>query len=288
MSDPGIAVPVLRSEEQIKTHFADEMRKQITAKRVVLGVGALGALVVLSPVIILAVKAGFALAAAAALGIGGLFAWKRMPYWVLKQENRIKLLIMQEQNAHLARLKAEAKKNPIEQAENEYLRRGRQYEDLKRALEIIGGQVQAFESKLFTTKREKPSYDLSQETAALDKMKLFYNNRKDRLKSAQQKLIQFKEKLEEARTKWEFQLQANAAIRAMNATDQEARINEILTEVSFTAVQQEFDSVFAKLDVDAAEITAQDQLEFAPGVSIDIHNINIPKMEVIPAIGGAR
>jgi hypothetical protein len=193
---------------------------------------------------------------------------------------------MQEQNEQLARLKAEARKNPIEQAENEYLRRSRQYEAFKRAMEVIGGKIGAFKSRLFQTKRDKPNYDLAPETAALEKMELFYQNRKDRLEVAVVKLGQFKDKIDEARTKWEFQLAANDAIRAMNATDQEARINEILTSVSFDTVQQEFDSVFAKLDIDAAEIKGKQALEFGQGITIDMPVIEVP--EALPVRRGAQ
>jgi hypothetical protein len=142
-------------------------------------------------------------------------------------------------------------------------------------VEAIGGKVGAFKSKLDKTKKERPKYDLLQETAAYERMKEFYDNRKVRLETAFVKLAQFHDKIEEANTKWEFQLAANEAIRAMNATDQETKINEILTEVAFDSVQQEFDAVFARLDVDAAEINASRALEFGQGVTIDVSAIHI-------------
>ncbi len=286
MSQTDALVATSRSEEQIKVQFAEELRKQLTGKRILFGVGAVVLLAAVLPLVVMAVKAGLALAAAATLAVGGLFAWKMVPYWLLKHENRIRLLIMQEQNAQLARLKAEAKKNPIETAENEYLRRSRQYEAFKKAMESIGGRVTAFGSKLSRTKSTRPTYDLSQETAAHEKMKLFYQNRMDRLQLAFRKLEEFKAKIDEANVKWEFQLDANAAIRAMNATDQEARINEILTEVSFDTVQQEFDAVFAKLDVDAAEMSARPALEFGQGITIDVPAMEVP--EFVPLKGAAR
>ena len=269
-------------EVAVREKFAAELKKQLTIKRMLFAVGAVVGLAVIMPLAIMAVQAGLALAAVAVLGAGGFVAWKKIPRWLLAIEHREREKVQQEMNRHLAALKTEAKKNPIEQAENDYLRRSKQYEAFKRALEMIGGKVEAFGGKLARTKKEKPNYDLSQETAAYEKMKRFYTDRILRLKEAYMKLGKFKEKIEEARTKWEFQLDANDAIRAMNATDQEAKINEILTEVAFDSVQQEFDAVFAKLDVDAAELSSQNALEFGTGVTIDVSGIRIEEPEPVP------
>src|SRR3989338_995084 len=269
-------------EVAVREKFAAELKKQLTIKRMLFAVGAVVGLAVIMPLAIMAVQAGLALAAVAVLGAGGFVAWKKIPRWLLTIEHREREKVQQEMNRHLAALKTEAKKNPIEQAENDYLRRSKQYEAFKRAMEMIGGKVEAFGGKLARTKKEKPNYDLSQETAAYEKMKRFYTDRILRMKEAYVKLGKFKEKIEEARTKWEFQLYANDAIRAMNATDQEAKINEILTEAAFDSVQQEFDAVFAKLDVDAAELSSQNALEFGTGVTIDVSGIRIEEPEPVP------
>lgn len=281
------AISAGNQEMEIREKFSAELKKQLTTKRLLFGFGSVVGLVVILPLAILAVKAGLALVAVGALGLGGLVAWKKIPRWILSVENRERERVMAEQNRHIAALKAEARKNPIEQAENEYLRRSKQYEAFKQAMEMIGGKVSAFKSKLDRTKKEKPQYDLSEETQAYEKMRLFYVNRVERMKIAYVKLGAFKEKIEQARTKWEFQLDANMAIRAMNATDQEARINEILTEVSFDSVQQEFDSVFAKLDVDAAELNSSRALEFGDGATIDVSAIHIDQPE-LQLVGNER
>lgn len=267
--------PVKNQETEIRQKFEADLKKQLTTKRVVVVAGVVASLAVLLPLAVFIAQAVAALAAAGVLAVGGLVAWKMLPRWIRTIEHREIERNQAEMNRHLAALKNEARKNPIEQAQNEYLRRSRQYETFKAALEQIGGQVASFRSKLEKTKREKPSYDLRQETAALEKMQQFYTSRVERLKAAFRSLQLFKEKIEEAQTKWEFQLQANAAIRAMNATDQEAKMAEILTAVAFDTVQTEFDSVFARLDVDAAEINDTKALEFAPGVTIDVSAVHI-------------
>lgn len=265
----------------IREQFGVDLRKQITTKRVMIGGVSLLGLAVALPVAVMAVQAGAALVVVGALVVGGYLVWRRVPLWIQRNENSIIEANQRELNRHLAALKQEARKNPIEQAQNEYLRRQRQYEAFKSAMEQIGGKVQAFGTKLARTKKERPNYDMSQETAAYEKMKAFYDSRIERLKVAFQKLSAFRDKIEEASVKWEFQLDANDAIRAMNATDQEAKINEILTEVAFDSVQQEFDAVFAKLDIDAAEMNAQNALEFGSGMTIDVSAVHIPTMKEV-------
>jgi hypothetical protein len=267
------------AEAEIRDKFDGQIKKELTAKRFLFGAGAVVGLLVVGGVVIAALTLALHIAVLGsllgALAFGGLVAYKKLPQWLLSIENRERERIVKEMNRHLASLKSEAKKNPIEQAQNEYLRRSRQYDAFKTAIESIGGKVGAFKSKLDKTKKERPKYDLLQETAAYERMKEFYDNRKVRLETAFVKLAQFHDKIEEANTKWEFQLAANEAIRAMNATDQETKINEILTEVAFDSVQQEFDAVFARLDVDAAEINASRALEFGQGVTIDVSAIHI-------------
>jgi hypothetical protein len=225
---------------------------------------ALAALWAIYQIVWMAVSAAVGVGVLAVIGVVGVAGFQALPMLAQKWENRI-----------LAARKQEARKNPIEQAENEYLRRSQQYAAFKTALESIGAQVISLRGKLDKTRREKPNYDLRQESAACDKMELFYQDRKNRLQAAGQQLVAFKDKIDEAKTKWDFQLAANQAIRAMNATDRESKLNEILTEVAFDSVQQNFDAVFARLDVDAVEITSKKELAFGAGMTLDLSGVEI-------------
>ncbi len=281
-----LVTTVQDAEQAIREKFGNQLKQNLRAKHLLYGGVAVAALVVVGGLVISALVAAVQITVLGGLlgvlALGGVIAWKKIPRWLLSVENREKELVRVEMNRHLSALKAEAKKNPIDQAQNDFLARSAQYAQFKSAMEKIGGKVGAFKSKLDRTKKDKPQYDLTQETAAYEKMKQFYDNRMSRLADAVVKLAKFKEKIEEASTKWEFQLDANDAIRAMNTTDQEAKINEILTEVAFGTVQQEFDAVFAKLDVDAAELSATRSLEFGSGMTIDVSAIRIENRELVP------
>lgn len=271
---PDLQPMPVTSLNAITKDFDTKLSRQLTTKRVLVVGGSVVAVAAALPVVIMAVQAGLALFAFGGLVVVGLTAKKMFPLWMYKVENRIREANQAEKNRTLVAMKQEAKTNPIEQAQNEYFRRSKQYEVFKEAMVAIGGKVKSFKSKLDATRKAKPKYDLSQEEAAYDKMKQFYDSRVTRLEDAHVKLGLFKEKIDEANTKWEFQLDANAAIRAMNATDQEAKMAEIMTEVAFDSVQQEFDSVFARLDVDAAELSANKTLDFDGG-SLDVSTIKI-------------
>lgn len=263
----------LRSEGEVDEYYKRKVQEALSKKRVIIIAGSVFALATLAPIIILAINAGLFLVAGGGLLLSGMFAWIRIPYWITKQENKVNELIMQEKNRHLAQLKEEAKRNPIEQADNDYLLRNKKHDSFKAALVVVGGKVESFRTKLEKMKKDNPTYDLSKEVKTLEKMELFYNNRMDRLKLARQKLDAFKTKIDEARVKWNFTLEANAAISAMNLVDQNTYINEILTEVSFDTVQQEYASIFAQLEVDAAEMSSRN-------LKFDDQEIEIPNLEI--------
>ncbi len=236
----------------------------LRAGTVIAGVGGLW---LLSQIIWAAASAAAGVAVIGVIGIVGIGVFQALPMLAQKWENWL-----------LGVRKDEARKNPIEQAENDFMRRSAQVESFKQAMENIGAQVTRLKNRLDKTRREKPAYDLTEQIASYDKMQLYYNNRLQRLQLAVKAREDFKNKIDEAKTKWAFQQDANETIRAMNATDQEAKINEILTEVAFDSVQKEFDTIFAKLDVDAAEMSAQNQIEFAPHTTLDLTAIEIPKV----------
>jgi len=223
-----------------------------------------GGLWLLSQVIWAAASAAAGLAVIGVIGVVGIAVFQSLPMLAQKWENKL-----------LGLRKAEARANPIEQAENDLLRREAQLQSFKSAMENVNAQIIGLENSLKRTRRDKPNYDLSEQTAAVEKMQLFYNNRMKRFGLAVKAREDFKNKIEEAKMKWEFQQQANMAIRAMNASDKDAKINEILTEVAFDSVQKEFDTIFAKLDVDAAEMSAEKQIEFAPNATLDLSAIDI-------------
>ena len=86
--------------------------RQVPVVRIAAVVGTVGLLAVSAPVIWTAVSAGVGLAALTAMALGGAVIFQFLPYALQRLENRI-----------LRLRKAEAKANPIEQLQNDCLRR---------------------------------------------------------------------------------------------------------------------------------------------------------------------
>jgi hypothetical protein len=262
----------------IRQQFTTAIGQEVTTKRLIIGGATAGALVILAPAVLVLAKVGMIMTALGVSAVGCGVAYKWLPWIVQRTENAVIEAQNHEANRHLIALKLEAKENPIEQAQNEFMRRSTQYANFKSAMEKIGGKVTSCRTKLQKMAADRPQYDLTEQWKGLEKMETFYNNRIERMKQAYIKLQEFKAKIDEAKEKWEFQLMANDAIAAMNSTDKDALIGEILVEVAFDSVQQEFDAIFAKLDIDAAEVSAQKQLDFGTDMKLDISEIELAEV----------
>ncbi|HVU75241.1 MAG TPA: hypothetical protein VHD38_00145, partial [Candidatus Paceibacterota bacterium] len=124
-------------------------------------VGGLVLLWGLSQIILAAATAAVSLAVIGLIGIAGIALFQALPLLAQKWENRL-----------LAARKQEARKNPIEQAENDLLRRTQQYDAFKAAVATIGGLISALKTELVGMKKESPDSDFSSEAEAVKKMDL--------------------------------------------------------------------------------------------------------------------
>ena len=264
-----------QSEQEIISKFDGQLKNQLLLKRSMIVGGGVLALVGTLPLLLMAVQAGLALVALGGLALVGIFAKFRLPVWIMQIENRAREAIQSEKNRHIAALKAEAKKNPIEQAENELIRRTDQYNKAKAAIGAIGAKVSAFEDKLTKNKQKNPTMDFSSEQRALEKMRQFYEAKKGTLTSANTALAELRKAIDQAKIKWDFAKDANDAFAAMSATDKDAILGGILTEVAFDSVTEEFGKIFAKLDVEATELSDKSALTF-DNSKLDIADISIP------------
>jgi hypothetical protein len=249
--------------------------------RLVVGVGVLVVLAGATSLIAAAVSAAVGLATIGAIALGGVALVQALPLLGQKLENKL-----------LTARKREAAANPIEQLQNEWLRRNEMVASFKEAMTSITAQVQTMKDRL-THKRAADTKngvttDLSQEEAAIKKMEVFVQNRTQRLAAANQALVDFKRAIDDASFKWEFQLQANEAFAAMNATDRNAQMGEILSDTAFTSVQSRFNEVFARLELDAVEITGTKKLAFDTNHSIDVSGIDMGLLVPAQKRGGTQ
>ncbi len=108
---------------------ATNIPSRVNWLRIAAASGTLGLLVLAAPWVWKAVSAGLGFAALAILGLAGAAALQALPLAAQKLENRL-----------LAARKAEARANPIEQLQNDVLRREERLRSFRAALVQIGAQ----------------------------------------------------------------------------------------------------------------------------------------------------
>jgi hypothetical protein len=117
----------------------------------VLGVVALLALS--APLIWAAVSAGVGVAALAAMGAVGFTCLQLVPLGMQKLENKV-----------LALRKAEARQNPIEQLQNDCIKREERLQSFRRALFTTGGQIESMGQMVDDRRHTDPGHILDWQT----------------------------------------------------------------------------------------------------------------------------
>lgn len=240
--------------------------------RGVMAVVAIGVLALVLPVVYLAFLSTLGLIGigiTAAIGVGFVQA---LPLLGQKWENKL-----------LGLRKAEARANPIEQIQNNVIRKAQQLKAFKDGMEVIGGQIGSLESSLKEQARKDPDDDLSDQWAAVEKMKLFYSKKKENYRVAAIALEEYKKAVERAKFKFGFGNAAQGIANAMNDADAKTLMENMLADEAFAAVDQRYNQAFAALDIDSLELSSTKSLEFSKGMTIDVQAIHIPTQEPVMA-----
>lgn len=218
----------------------------------------------LAPVIWAAASAGLGLIALGAVGIVGFGVLQSLPYFGQKIENAV-----------LKLRKGEARANPIEQLQNFLMQKAKQVAEFKTAVTSIGGQIKSLEAMVIQRKKERPDYDASAQERSIQAMKdahrtlmIKYSNAEDALKKLQL-AIQDKE------FEWKFSQAGQAAMKSLNATSGKELMEAMLADEAFRSVTENFNKVFAELEMEAQHLTDAKQLTFDSGMTIDVSSINL-------------
>ena len=238
--------------------------------RGVMGVAALIVLALALPLVYFAFLSTLGLLGILITGVIGIGVIKALPYLGQKWENKL-----------LGLRKAEARANPIEQIQNNVIRKAQQLKAFKDGMETIGGQIGSLETSLKEQARKDPTEDFSEQWEAVNKMKLYYNAKKESYAAAYQALEDYKKAVERAKFKYGFGNAAAGIAQAMNAADAETLVQNMLSDEAFKAVDVRFNSAFAALDMDTVELNAAKRLEFGKGLTIDVNAIHIPTPEPV-------
>jgi uncharacterized protein (DUF3084 family) len=223
------------------------------------------------PIVWVAVSAGLGLLSLAALGILGFALFQALPWAMQRFENHVLLL-----------RKAQARANPIEQLQNECIRREQRLQSFRRALVTIGGQIESMGQMVADRAHHDPDHVLERQQRALHRMGHFYECNLVRLNEAQSALEDFRHQIKQKMFEWEFAQAGQIVMAALHPGELDDLMQDLLTDEALRSVQNRFNTVFAELDV---EMRSMD----SPAYSLMDGSV-MERMDAltVPANSGAR
>jgi hypothetical protein len=230
---------------------------------------ALLVLAALAPVIWALASATFGLIALGVIGLVGFALLQSMPMFAQKIENAI-----------LKARKAEARANPIEQLQNFLRQKAQQVADFKMAVTQIGAQIKSLQSMVEQRKKERPGYDASAQEKSIASMKEVFNMQVQKYQNAEKALDELKLAIQDKEFEWKFSQAGQEAMKSLSATSGKELMEAMLADEAFSSVTENFNTVFAELEMEAAHLTSAKQLNFDSGMTIDVSAINLTTVKV--------
>jgi hypothetical protein len=183
-----------------------------------------------------------ALAAFAALG---MLLFQALPLLLQRLENRL-----------LAARKAAARANPIEQLQNDCMRRELRLASFRRALVEIGTQIENMRQMLDERRHLDPAQVLDRQERALLKMTQFHDINVARLEQAHAALLAFRQQVQQKLFEWQFAQAGQVVMEALRPSELEHLMQDLLSDEALRSVQSHFNSVFAELDIEMRALDA--------------------------------
>jgi hypothetical protein len=212
--------------------------KKIPWIRALASLAVIAGLALAAPVLWLAVSGGVGLLALGLIGAAGFAVVQALPLMGQKLENGL-----------LAARKAEARRNPIEQLQNEVVRRAERLRAFHKALVTVGGQIGSIEQMLVERRHKDPSHVLDRQERALQRLQQFQRANLMRLGQAQSALEEFRATVERKESEWRIALAIGEANDLMDPQATDNLMHELLADTALRSVQDRFNNVFAELDV---------------------------------------
>lgn len=190
------------------------------------------------PLVWAAVSAGLGLVALTAVAAGGVVLFQAMSWAMQRLENRL-----------LQMRKHEAGASPIEQLENDLLRRAQRLAEFRAALATVGGQIESIRQMLDERRHKDPGHVLERQQRAMQRLIDFYAANLARLDQAQIALADFKCTVDRKNSEWMLAQAIGAAHKALDPDTAETLVEDLLSDAAIRAVQDRFNTAFAELDI---------------------------------------
>jgi hypothetical protein len=218
-------------------------QREIPLLRVVAVVAGVAALALFAPMVWWATTGGVGLLALGAVVATGFAVLQAVPLLGQRLESRL-----------LAARKAEARRNPIEQLQNDILRRADRLKTFGRALVIVGGKIESIRQMLAESQYRDPDHLLEQQQRALQRLQQFHTLNLGRLGQARSTLDEFSRTVRRKEKEWTIALAISDANALMDPHAGDNLIQGLLTDTALRTVQDRFNSVFAELDVQMSSL----------------------------------
>ena len=240
--------------------------------KVGVAIGVIAVLALFSKIILAAATAGAGLLALGVIGVAGLGFVQAIPWLGQKWENKL-----------LALRKAEARENPIEQLQNFFKEKRESVNRFKAAVSQIWAQVMGLDRMIQDRLKAKPNAEVSRQKESLEAMKKVHATLKQKYVNAENALVQLQDVIEDRKFEWNFAQAGQSAINAMNATSGEDLINLMLADEAHASILNNFNTVFADLDMEAAKLTNNQTQDFGNGIVLDMSTIQLTNLYKVPA-----
>ncbi len=190
------------------------------------------------PVVWAVVSAGLGLVALAVVAAGGVILFQALPWGLQRLENRL-----------LQMRKHEAGANPIEQLENDMLRRAQRLSEFRAALATVGAQIESIRQMLDERRHKDPGHVLERQQRAMQRLVEFYCANLARLDQAQIALGDFRCTVDRKKSEWILAQAIGAAQKALDPDAAATLVDDMLSDEAIRTVQERFNTVFAELDI---------------------------------------
>lgn len=233
-------------------------------------VGCVAILALLAPIIWAAASAGAGLLVIGVLVLAIGAAIQTLPLLGQKLENWI-----------LGRRRAEAAKNPIEQLYNDLKRRSQLLGEFKRAVAFISTQIRGLEDMVKEWLKTNPNYDATEQNAAIKEMWAAHAVMKDKFERGEVALEAYSQKIKESEFKWKFGQAGKKALSTISAIGGEDIMNKMLADTAFAAVRDDYNAVFAEIEMEASKLNSGKALGYQGGLTLDVSNIHFESLEPV-------
>lgn len=234
--------------------------------------GAVASVVLLAaiaaPVVWSAVAAGVGLLAITAIAAAGFGLIQSAPWLLQRLENRL-----------LSARKNEARRNPIEQLQNDCLRREQRLQAFRKALVSIGAQIEGMREMVDERRHTDPGHVLDKQEKALARMTHFYECNLARLGDARAALDDFRDKVEQKMFEWVFAQAGQVVLEALNPSELADLTQDLLADEALRSVQARFNAVFAELDVELHAARAPTRPMLRTARSDRLEALHLPGMK---------